>query len=81
MREDLVKSAVSFLSSEKVKTADKEKKVQFLKQKGLNEEEINEAFNRVESTATESSANVTMIEILCVDTTLTLCRSVRIALT
>lgn len=47
MREDLIKSAESFLSSPDVQSADKEKKVQFLKTKGLNDEEIEEAFKRV----------------------------------
>ncbi|CAO0795850.1 unnamed protein product [Mucor circinelloides] len=52
MKEDLIKSAVSFLSSANVKTADREKKVEFLRKKGLNDQEIEEAFKRVETAIT-----------------------------
>lgn len=52
MKEDLIKSAVSFLSSADVQTADRDKKVEFLKKKGLNDQEIGEAFKRVESNNT-----------------------------
>lgn len=52
MKEDLIKSAVSFLSSANVQTADRDKKVEFLKKKGLNDQEIGEAFKRVESDIT-----------------------------
>lgn len=46
LREDLIKSAVSFLSSANVRSADKGKKVAFLQKKGLNQAEIDEAFKR-----------------------------------
>lgn len=46
LREDLIKSAVSFLSSPNVRSADKGKKVAFLQKKGLNQAEIDEAFKR-----------------------------------
>jgi hypothetical protein len=49
MKEDLIKSAVSFLSSANVQTADRDKKVAFLKNKGLDDQEIEEAFKRVEA--------------------------------
>lgn len=52
MKENLIKSAVSFLSSANVKTADREKKVEFLRKKGLNDQEIEEAFKRVETAIT-----------------------------
>jgi hypothetical protein len=55
MREDLLQSAVSFLLSNQVQSAAKEKKVQFLKSKGLNDEEIEEAFKRTGITATTSN--------------------------
>ncbi|KAL0077109.1 peroxisomal membrane anchor protein conserved region-domain-containing protein [Phycomyces blakesleeanus] len=45
-REDLIKSAVSFLSSPNVKTADNDKKIAFLKKKNLTQSEIDEAFRR-----------------------------------
>ncbi|KAG0744821.1 hypothetical protein G6F57_007051 [Rhizopus arrhizus] len=47
LREDLLKSAVSFLSSPNVQSADKNKKTAFLEKKGLTQEEIDEAFKRV----------------------------------
>ncbi|KAI8336897.1 peroxisome membrane anchor protein Pex14p [Blakeslea trispora] len=46
-RQDLIKSAVSFLSSPNVQSADREKKVAFLQKKGLTQEEIDEAFQVV----------------------------------
>lgn len=64
MREELIKSAESFLSSANVQSADKEKKIQFLKKKGLNDEEIEEAFKRVgdtnSTTATTTAAGATV---------------------
>ncbi|KAI8365672.1 peroxisomal membrane anchor protein conserved region-domain-containing protein [Choanephora cucurbitarum] len=45
-RQDLIKSAVSFLSSPNVQSADKEKKIAFLQKKGLTEAEIDEAFQQ-----------------------------------
>ncbi|KAG0167937.1 hypothetical protein DFQ28_002880 [Apophysomyces sp. BC1034] len=52
LREDLLKSAVSFLSSPNVRSADSAKKIAFLKNKGLNQQEIDEAFKRVGETTT-----------------------------
>ena len=46
LREDMLKSAVSFLSSPNVRSADNAKKVAFLRQKGLTTDEITEAFKR-----------------------------------
>lgn len=46
LREDMIKPAVSFLSSPNVRSADKAKKIAFLQQKGLNQAEIDEAFKR-----------------------------------
>lgn len=48
MRQDLLQSAQTFLTSESVQSADKESKIQFLRTKGLNDEEIEEAFKRAE---------------------------------
>lgn len=63
MREDLIKSAESFLSSANVQSADKDKKVQFLKKKGLTDEEIEEAFKRVggDSSSTSSTTTTTTV--------------------
>jgi len=47
LREDLLKPAVSFLSSPNVRSADRGKKLAFLQKKGLNQREIQEAFQRV----------------------------------
>lgn len=46
IREDMIKPAVSFLSSPNVRSADREKKVAFLQKKGLSQTEITEAFKR-----------------------------------
>jgi hypothetical protein len=46
LREDKLKLAVSFLSSPKVQAADKSKKTAFLKQKGLTDAEVEEAYRR-----------------------------------
>ncbi|KAI8062089.1 peroxisomal membrane anchor protein conserved region-domain-containing protein, partial [Gongronella butleri] len=51
LREDQVKLAVKFLSSPKVQSADHSKKLAFLKQKGLTQAEIDEAFKRTSGTA------------------------------
>ncbi|KAI8048498.1 peroxisomal membrane anchor protein conserved region-domain-containing protein [Thamnidium elegans] len=55
LREDLINSAVSFLSSANVRSADKGKKVAFLQKKGLNQAEIDEAFKRAGSDDQTSS--------------------------
>ncbi|KAI9485292.1 MAG: peroxisomal membrane anchor protein conserved region-domain-containing protein [Benjaminiella poitrasii] len=47
LREDMIKQAVSFLSSPNVRSADKAKKIAFLEKKGLNQTEIDESFKRV----------------------------------
>ena len=47
LNEDLIKSAVSFLSSPNVQSADTAKKVAFLTKKGLSAKEVEEAFKRV----------------------------------
>ncbi|KAF7724538.1 peroxisomal membrane protein pex14 [Apophysomyces ossiformis] len=52
LREDLLKPAVSFLSSPNVRSADTAKKIAFLKNKGLNKREIDEAFRRVGQSST-----------------------------
>ncbi|KAI8878240.1 hypothetical protein K501DRAFT_336891 [Backusella circina FSU 941] len=59
MREDLLKSAVSFLTSPNVQSADREKKIQFLKKKGLDDEEIEEAFKRAGSTPNTTTTTTT----------------------
>ena len=51
MQENLIKNAVQFLKNPKVAGTDREKLVTFLKSKGLNDEEIAEAFKRVETPA------------------------------
>ncbi|KAI8061468.1 peroxisomal membrane anchor protein conserved region-domain-containing protein [Gilbertella persicaria] len=48
MREDLIQSAESFLLHTETRTANKKKKIAFLKSKGLNDDEIQEAFRRVD---------------------------------
>ncbi|CAO3677703.1 unnamed protein product [Rhizopus stolonifer] len=47
-----LKSAVSFLSSTNVQSAEKEKKIAFLQKKGLTQAEIDEAFKRASNTST-----------------------------
>lgn len=59
LREDLLKSAVSFLSSPNVQSADKSKKTAFLEKKGLTQEEIDEAFKRAGDTTTLDTATTT----------------------
>ncbi|KAG2211572.1 hypothetical protein INT47_008668 [Mucor saturninus] len=46
MRQELLQSAQAFLTSESVQSADNESKIQFLRNKGLHDEEIKEAFIR-----------------------------------
>lgn len=55
LRQDLINSAVSFLSSANVQSADKSKKVAFLEKKGLTQAEIDEAFNRVGTQTTTTT--------------------------
>ncbi|KAI9313131.1 peroxisome membrane anchor protein Pex14p, partial [Dichotomocladium elegans] len=56
LREDLLKSAVSFLSSPNVRSAETAKKVAFLRQKGLTQAEIEEAFKRVGESGVNAAA-------------------------
>jgi len=56
LREDLIANAVGFLSHPKVRTAASSQKMSFLRKKGLNEGEIEEAFKRVGNTATQTAA-------------------------
>ncbi|KAK4509714.1 uncharacterized protein ATC70_007016 [Mucor velutinosus] len=60
MKEDLITSAVSFLSSANVKAADRDKKIEFLKKKGLDDQEIEEAFKRVEAAMTTQNQSTAM---------------------
>lgn len=57
MQENLIKNAVQFLKNPKVAGTDKEKLITFLKSKGLNDDEIQEAFKRVDS---PSSAGISL---------------------
>lgn len=59
LREDLIKSAVSFLSSANVRSAERVKKVAFLQKKGLNQAEIDEAFKRAGGDEQVSSPTAT----------------------
>ncbi|KAG2218713.1 hypothetical protein INT45_002421 [Circinella minor] len=59
LNEQLIKSAVSFLSSPNVKSAETVKKVAFLKNKGLSAEEIQEAFKRVDDVVPTVSTPIT----------------------
>jgi peroxin-14 len=56
MREDLIVSAVSFLSDPKVQSAALTKKVSFLESKGMTAEEIEEAMSRANGKAPTVSA-------------------------
>ena len=60
LNEQLIKSAVSFLSSANVKSAETVKKVAFLKNKGLSAEEIQEAFKRVNDVVPSVSTPTTV---------------------
>ncbi|ORX58981.1 hypothetical protein DM01DRAFT_1381598 [Hesseltinella vesiculosa] len=59
LREDLLKLAHKFLSSPKVQAASKEKKVAFLKSKGLTDDEVAVAFDRVGETPPASTTTTT----------------------
>jgi Leucine-rich repeat (LRR) protein len=55
MQESLIKNAVTFLKNPKIVGADKEKVLKFLKNKGLSDDDIKEAYRRVnEPTETPS---------------------------
>lgn len=49
MNDKLISQAVTFLKHPQVQSSDKEKQLMFLKKKGLTEEEIAEAYKRLES--------------------------------
>ncbi|CAO3599690.1 unnamed protein product [Absidia cylindrospora] len=55
LREDKLALAVSFLSSPKVQSADQSKKTAFLKQKGLTNPEIEEAYRRTSSDGAQAN--------------------------
>ena len=55
IREDLVSSAVTFLSDPKVHSSPFAKRLAFLESKGLTEEEITEVLNRVNNPQLSSS--------------------------
>ena len=49
MNEKLISQAVTFLKHPQVQNSDKEKQLVFLKKKGLTDEEIAEAYKKLES--------------------------------
>lgn len=49
MNDKLIQQAVSFLKHPQVQSSDKEKQIMFLKKKGLSDEEVAEAYKRLES--------------------------------
>jgi hypothetical protein len=59
MREDLINSALSFLSDPKVQDAPLTKKVSFLESKGMTSEEIEEALARANGKSTGSAQTAT----------------------
>ena len=56
MREDLIQSAISFLTDPKVQSAALAKKVSFLESKGMTSEEIEEAMSRANGGAPSTTA-------------------------
>jgi hypothetical protein len=61
LREDVLKSAVSFLTSPNVQSADKGKKIAFLQKKGLNQAEIDEAFKRAGRDSSPSTTSAVSV--------------------
>lgn len=57
LREDLISSAISFLSDPKVQSAPLAKKVSFLESKGMTSEEIEEAMARMNGKSTGASTS------------------------
>jgi len=55
IREDLVSSALTFLSDPKVQSSPLAKRLAFLESKGLNQEEITEVLNRLNNPATAAA--------------------------
>ncbi|KAI9499010.1 peroxisomal membrane anchor protein conserved region-domain-containing protein, partial [Zychaea mexicana] len=60
MREDLIQSAVSFLTDPKVQSAELTKKVSFLESKGMTSEEIEEAMSRANGKAPSTTTTTTV---------------------
>ncbi|CAO3687639.1 unnamed protein product [Rhizopus microsporus] len=61
MREDLISSAISFLSDPKVQSAPLAKKVSFLESKGITSEEIEEAMARVNGKSAAVTTTTTTV--------------------
>ncbi|ORE12073.1 hypothetical protein BCV72DRAFT_246534 [Rhizopus microsporus var. microsporus] len=61
MREDLISSAISFLSDPKVQSAPLAKKVSFLESKGMTSEEIEEAMARVNGKSAAVTTTTTTV--------------------
>lgn len=61
MREDLISSAISFLSDPKVQSAPLAKKVSFLESKGMTSEEIEEAMARVNGKSAAVATTTTTV--------------------
>lgn len=59
LRDDMLKSAVSFLSDPKVQSAPLAKKIAFLESKGMTSEEIEEAMARVNGKSTAVTTTTT----------------------
>lgn len=59
MREDQVKNGVTFLTHPKVKDASMDERLTFLKNKGLTDEEINEAVKQAREKTGEDSGDAT----------------------
>lgn len=60
MREELITSAISFLSDPKVQSAALAKKVSFLESKGMTSEEIEEAMSRVNGKPPSTAVTTTI---------------------
>ena len=60
IRNDVVETAVKFLTSDKVKKAPRSSQLEFLQKKGLSDEEIEESFRRVKSVSPSSKQNITI---------------------
>jgi peroxin-14 len=63
MREELITSAISFLSDPKVQSAPLAKKVSFLESKGMTSEEIEEAMARVNGKSSGTTTTTTATNI------------------
>lgn len=58
MNEKLINTAVAFLKNPKVKDASREKQIEFLTKKGLKEDEIAEAYKRVEVSVEKTNKDI-----------------------